>query len=54
MKSNDLQQYFMMLSCHEVVPIDSRLIETEISRFIILVMVKIVEAVERITLKTAG
>jgi hypothetical protein len=44
----------MMLSCHEVVPIDSCLIETEISRFIILVMVKIVEAVERITLKTAG
>ena len=51
MKSNDLQQYFMMLSCHEVVPIDSRLIKTEISRFTILVMVKIVEAVERITLE---
>ena len=51
MKSNDLQQYFMMLSCHEVAPIDSRLIKTEISRFTILVMVKIVEAVERITLE---
>ena len=41
----------MMPSCHEVAPIDSRLMKTEISRFTILVMVKIVEAVERITLE---